>query len=55
MEGMGHILGEVWDCMNTDLARSDMDIPLQVFVLGGLSSSENILSGGGHHVGHQAG
>jgi glycerol kinase len=42
MEGVGHMLREVWDCMNTDLVRSDMDIPEQLFVSGGLASSDNI-------------
>ena len=41
MEGMGHMLREVWDCMNTDLVRSDMDIPEQLFVPGGLASNDN--------------
>jgi glycerol kinase len=30
------------DCMNTDLVRSDMDIPQQLFVSGGLANNDNI-------------
>ena len=46
MEGVGHMLREVWDCMNTELVRSDMDIPQQLSVSGGRARNDNICQSG---------
>ena len=55
IQGVGHMVREVWDCMKTDLVRSDVDIPEQLFMSGGLASIENICQMvAGHHVGQQA-
>ena len=55
IQGARHMVREVWDCMKTDLVRSDMDIPEQLFMSGGLASIDNICQMvAGHHVGQQA-
>ena len=42
MEGVGHMLREVWDCLNTDLYRSGLNIPDQLLVSGGLASNKKL-------------
>jgi hypothetical protein len=56
VQGAGHMVREVWDCMKTDLVRSDVDdIPEQLFMSGGLASIDNICQMVAvHHIGQQA-
>jgi len=40
MEGVGHMVREVWDCLRRDLERENIVVPEQVFVSGGLASND---------------
>jgi len=42
MEGVGHMVREVWDCMNTDLKRVNIPVPQQVVLSGGLASNDEL-------------
>merc|ERR1719318_2150035 len=42
MEGVGHMLREVWDCMNSDLNRVNIPVPQQVVLSGGLASNDEL-------------
>jgi len=42
MEGVGHMVREVWDCLCKDLTRENINIPEHVFISGGLAGSDSM-------------
>jgi len=42
MEGVGHMMREVWDCLCIDLKRENISVPEQVNVGGGLANSDTM-------------
>ena len=42
MDGVGHMVREVWDCLNVDLSRASIAVPEHILVSGGLASNDDL-------------